>query len=155
MKIKNLLLLTILFCFISVLFASEIDINTAKTLAKNFYFEKTNQYNQKTNFENLTISGEVIKISDNIPIYYVFTFNNPGFVIVSADDVLPAVLGYSFDSEFSVDEAPDSYKNFMQSYADAILHVRENDIQQTSEIFHQWNYYLTSTPESITQQRKG
>lgn len=154
MKIKNLFLSTVLFCFISVLFAGEIDVNTAKTLAKNFYFAKTNQYNLNMNFSDLNIDSEVTKESNKVAVYHVFTFNKPGFVIVSADDVLPTVLGYSFDSFYSEEEALDSYRNFMQSYADAILYIRENKIQQTAEVNQQWNYYLKSTPEVLINTNK-
>ena len=154
MKIKNLLFSILLFSFFSFSFAGEVDVNTAKTLAKNFYFEKTNQYNQKSSFEDISIISEITKKSGNETVYHVFTFNKPGFVIVSADDVLPAVLGYSFDSYYSEEEAPDSYRNFMQSYADAILFVRENEIQQTEDLNQQWNYYLTSKPEILLNTAK-
>jgi len=154
MKIKNLLLSILLFCFVSVSFAGEVDLNKAKTLAKNFYFEKTNQYNLKIDFNDLSIETELTKKSENLAVYYIFSFNKPGFVIVSADDVLPAVLGYSFNSDFSDEEAPDAYRNFMQSYADAVHYVKENKIQQTDEILYQWNYFLTSTPQMLLSQSK-
>jgi len=154
MKIKNLLLFALLLCSYSLLIAGEVDIISAKIIAKNFYFAKTNQYNLETGFYELNIESEITKKSANVDMYHVFTFNRPGYVIVSAEDVLPAILGYSFDSDFSNENAPDSYRNFMQSYMDAVSYVRENKINQTDEVFQQWNYYMTSSPELLLNQGK-
>jgi len=59
------------------------------------------------------------------------------------------------DSFYSDFEAPDSYRNFMQSYADAIFYVRENKVEQASEVYQQWNRYLNSSPDMLTQSGKG
>lgn len=53
--------------------------------------------------------------------YYVFN-NDSGFVIVSADDRLPAVLGYSDSGQFDEARLPDNMKAWMQGYSDEISH---------------------------------
>lgn len=51
--------------------------------------------------------------------YYVFnsTASNGGFVIVSGEDRFATVLGYSDKGTFSIDDAPDNVRQWMQQYA--------------------------------------
>lgn len=48
--------------------------------------------------------------------YYVFnsTASNGGFVIVSGEDRFATVLGYSDKGTFSIDDAPDNVRQWMQ-----------------------------------------
>ncbi|MCD4696690.1 MAG: C10 family peptidase, partial [Bacteroidales bacterium] len=154
MKFKNLLFSLLLIFVVSGVFSGEVDVQKAKNMAFNFYFEKANQYNQAVDFHNLAIINIINKKAESINVYYVVTFNQQGFVIVSADDVLPPVLGYSLKGSYNDNNAPDSYKNFMKSYADAVIYVRENKIQQTDDVYQQWNYYLTGTPEIFLQPKE-
>lgn len=56
--------------------------------------------------------------------YYVFNNGeNGGFVIVSADDRTPAVLGYSDRGTFDPQDVPDNMRAFLQGYADEIAHI--------------------------------
>ncbi len=154
MKVNTIFLTCILVLVVSLLGASEVDISKARTLAKNFYFAKTNQFDQTIKFDDITIAGEQTKHLENVPVYYIFTFDKTGYVIVSAEDVLPAVLGYSFNSYYSEFEAPDAYRNFMQSYSDAILFVRHNKIPQSDEIKNLWELYMNNDPEALMQNGK-
>lgn len=53
--------------------------------------------------------------------YYVYNRgNNDGFVIISGDDRLPAVLGYSFTGTFAVGDMPDGVSAFLASIESAV-----------------------------------
>ena len=53
------------------------------------------------------------------PLYYVFNSDN-GFVIISADDRLPAVLGYSDAGQFDESRLPDNMRDWLKGYSDEI-----------------------------------
>lgn len=53
---------------------------------------------------------------DSQPLFYVFN-RGEGFVIVSADDRAPEILGYSDAGPFDVDSLPDNFRYLLNSYA--------------------------------------
>ena len=55
--------------------------------------------------------------------YYIFNFTNKGYVIVSADDGVPPVLAYSFEGNYSPDNQPPQFINWMEGYAKQIDQV--------------------------------
>lgn len=62
--------------------------------------------------------------------YYVFNVGrNEGFVIVSGDDRMPDVLGYSEHGSFNADEIPSNMAAWLQSYEDQIRYIQENDLK--------------------------
>ena len=56
-------------------------------------------------------------------VFYVFNTAGYGFVIVSADDRLKPVLGYSDTGSFVIDGLPENIKNWLQFYADEMIYV--------------------------------
>lgn len=62
--------------------------------------------------------------------YYVFNAEGEqGFVIVSADDRTPEILGYCSEGSFDVDEIPSNMAAWLQGYEDQIKYLQENDNQ--------------------------
>jgi hypothetical protein len=147
MKIKNLLIVLFTFCLVINLFASEVGVEKASLVARNIYYEKANLYHVTTDFRDVIIKETFVKSSFNQNDYYVFTFAESGFVIVAAEDVISPVIGYSITSSYQEIDQPDSYRNFIQTYSDAILFIRNNNIQQSTEIAKLWDYFAADIPE--------
>lgn len=62
--------------------------------------------------------------------YYVFNADGEqGFVIVSADDRTPEILGYCSEGSFDADEMPSNMAAWLQGYEDQIKYLQENDCQ--------------------------
>ena len=62
--------------------------------------------------------------------YYVFNAEGKqGFVIVSADDRTPEILGYCSEGSFDADEIPPNMAAWLQGYEDQIKYLQENDNQ--------------------------
>lgn len=58
------------------------------------------------------------------PCYYVFNIGeSEGYVIASADDRIPEVLGYSAKGQFSLDNMPVNMKSWLQSYSDQMAYL--------------------------------
>ncbi len=147
MKIKFLLFAILFIALNSFIFSAEVGIAAARTIAAKVYFEKATNFSKEISFKDVRINDIFTKSDKSTDFYFVFTFETGGFVIVSAEDVLPPVLGYSIESPYSDTDQPDSYKNFMQSYCDAVEFIRENDIKQAEETQQLWNYYKSYNPE--------
>ena len=59
--------------------------------------------------------------------YYVFNDDaNGGYVIVSGDERLPDVLGYSYESTFDADNIPSNMQGLLDGYAKQVEYVREH-----------------------------
>lgn len=60
--------------------------------------------------------------------YYIFNAEGKqGFVIVSADDRTPEILGYCSEGSFDADEIPSNMAAWLQGYEDQIKYIQEND----------------------------
>ena len=156
MKIKYLLLFLLVFVGINV-FSEGVNLEQARKLAKNFYFEKYNQHQNPLAFKDVDISSTIVDKDGAQVYYYVFQFNTGGFVMVSAEDCLKPVFGYSFDSEYKTEGQPDNVKSWIGQYRDRISYARQHDLQPTDEASQQWSYYLTTDVSdfNIAQKSKG
>ncbi len=142
MILKKLQALILSVLFVSAAFSAQVNVDKAQIIAQNFFIEKAMIYSNGFNPVNLSVRDVLTKSRDAVNFYYVFTFSEKGFAIVSAEDVMPPVLGYSLDGFYGYNDQPDSYRNFMQTYSDAVIYIKENNIQQTPETGDLWDYYL-------------
>ena len=98
--------------------ASPVDQVEAERIAKSFMQKGRNNV---ASFRLLkTNAAKARKVAGtNVQPYYVFNSTMPdgGFVIVSGDDRFASVLGYSDSGTFSLDDAPDNVRQWMQQYA--------------------------------------
>ncbi len=150
MNKKSLFPLLYALCIVFSLFSAEVNVEKARLVAKNFYFEKANFYFKKIAPDDISFNQDFIKTTNGKNDYYVFTLEGNGFIIVSAEDVLKPVIGYSFESPYHDSDQPDSYRNFIQTYRDAIAFIRDNNTEQPGDVKALWDYY--SDPEFIMQE---
>jgi len=128
---------------INVTRAREVSIDEAKKVALNCFYEKSNNYENPIMYEEIIINAMFEIKSNNSPVYYIFTFDPKGFVIVSAEDGFTPIIGYSVDGFYSENDQTESFSGLMNQYADQINYIRENGIDAEKEIKSLWNYYLT------------
>lgn len=114
------ILLSLLFCAI-IQFASSapIDVNKAHQIAANFMAKKSGL---KANKElTLAYTGLNNSAKGEQATFYVFTSKKSnGFVIASADDLLPAILGYSEEGIFDTNNLPSNFRYWLSFYEHAI-----------------------------------
>ena len=151
---KIFLLLNILFISVSV-FGNHIDVNTAKTVGKTF-LDKDVPNSPAGGFEMLQLvysggSSQTSNGSDSE--FYIFNAGSSCFVIVSGnDDVLP-ILGYSTSSAFDPQNIPHNFAKWLENYKAQVRYATENQISATQEINRQWQALEHS--ESIEQNRSS
>jgi hypothetical protein len=124
--------------------ADEVTKNEARKVALNCFYEKTNNYENPIVFEDIIINEIFEKKLNDSPVYYTFTFEPKGFVIVSAEDVYTPIIAYSIEGFYSEIDQPKSFIAHMNQYAEQINYIRENGIDAEKEIKSLWNYYLSN-----------
>ena len=86
--------------------------------------------------------------------YYVFNAGgDDGYVIVSGDDRTEPILGYVEEGSFDPDNIPENMRSWLQSYADQIKYIIDNDLKPESPAIKKRNRVRAtkhSVPELLT-----
>ena len=86
--------------------------------------------------------------------YYIFNAGNDGgYVIVSGDDRTEPILGYVDHGSFDPENIPENLRSWLQSYADQIKYIVDNDLKPESPELKKRNRVRTtkrSVPELLT-----
>jgi len=145
-KITSLIILVIILS--ANLFAGKISRKDAEKAAKNFYFESINRH-KDVSFEKILISSVTAVNMQLQEMYYVVNFSDHGFVLISADDAVYPVLGYSYEGSFNPDQMNPSVKEWLDGYSRQIDFVRKSKLQADAATTGLWNHLLSSTPSQL------
>ena len=140
----------ILFCFNSV-FAKKVEIKLAEQVALNFYLERFNAINH-SGLKTVSISERYTVKDNSENVYYIFNIGNNGFIIVSADDVVYPILGYSFESTYSEQNQPPQFIYWMDTYKRQILNAIKSKLSSTPEIESEWTR-LQVKPDEFSSEK--
>lgn len=153
---KKIIWIIICNIFIHTLFGSNVDSIFAKSVAKNFYLSRitsdnkaqhkslsTREINLQLVYQECSASEDsfCIKTPLTNALYYIFNINNNGFIIVSADDNVKPILGYSLTSKFSLTDQPPAYIAWMNRYKDQIKYLKESNLKYTRGKHDDWTKY--------------
>ncbi len=122
MRKGSLLILTLSLAFASSAWAGPRSWQQAKAIAKQqaaklgITLDEDATSDAKANGQSSTATNAS---------YYVFANNSKGYVIVSGDDVMPEVVGYSTDGTYDESQLPDNYVAFLKAY-DATVKAVQN-----------------------------
>jgi len=132
MKKLTLFFSLILFGLIS-LNAKHVDVIQAKQVAERFYFNHTGNSANNLLLNETRTTGE-------LPLVYIFSSKQlNAFILVSADDIARPILGYSLESDFSLELAPEHLIAWLSDYEKYILWGIQNKIQATEDIQLAWD----------------
>ena len=83
---------------------------------------------------------------------YVFGFSGMnGFVIISADDRVAPILGYSLTNVFSAKDMPEHIHKWLNDYEQQIDWLTEHHVGPTKEIQRKWNALLNTNMATKSQ----
>lgn len=85
------------------------------------------------------------------PCYYVFNVAPMGFVLVSADDCVKPILGYSTKGFFDITNIPPNMKGLMDNYQMQITDAVANNILPTEEIQKEWKTLLNDENQKTSR----
>ena len=110
----------------------------AKTVAENFYKQNTSRALQTSTLVHTALS------SKGLPLYYAFNINNQeGFVLVSGDDAVKPIIGYSTENPFVVPEAHTNIGYWLTEFSGNINTLREQGVVADTKITVEWEKYTT------------
>mgnify|MGYP000309590785 CR=1 FL=1 len=91
---KKIVISIILFCQFPFSFSQNVSKDIAEQVATNWYFQNA-PFDQK----NRKIVNTIEQKYNESIVYYIFSFDKGGFIIVSANKQLEPILGYSFEGK--------------------------------------------------------
>lgn len=135
-KLKSLLVLLVAVVVANSVVAAPRSVEQARQ-------EAMRQMSQQA-VRNVTNRGGVVgkelqlvfsKVRENEPdaaYYYVFSAGEGhGFTIVSGDDRLPAIIGYTEEGNYDTDHLPENFVSFMQAYQDFVDCASVAELEKT------------------------
>ena len=128
-----ILVLGISLFFSSIVYSTPVNVETAKQVARNWYSERIDEGSNK--FE---IVETIIEEENSENIFYIFNFSKIGFVMVSADDIVVPILGYSFEQNYELKNHPPQFDAMLVCFKDQIVYAKENVLSATREISDEW-----------------
>lgn len=123
-----------------LLFAENITIDEAKTIANKFFNNNDSRLKSVSNAQwELVYTGNKSKTKSFSeaanPALYVFNnTKDKGFIIVAGDDRAKKVLGYSTEDNFSTEDMPVNLENWLYGLENEINYLRSNSNETDAEI---------------------
>ena len=139
------LILVFITCIYLPVFSQLVSLEKAKKVAQNYYserynLEKNNGLKNTLNGVDLVLQKTVKSISEN-PLYYIFDVKKGGFIIVSANEKVYPVLGYSFDNKFEYPITCPAVKGWMEHY-DKQIEYLINNLLPSADAIAAWQKYM-------------
>ncbi len=141
MKLKNLLSVVFAMLFAYSSMAAIVQQDVAANIARNFMFERLSQTGVVTNLNEVGTQLVDTRLTNSLPVYYVFNIENGGWIIVSGEDAYSPVIGYSLEGSFPQGKLDKNYSSFLQEYADQIEFARSNNLVADSKTENEWSSY--------------
>lgn len=149
MKFKIILIIVLSTIFSLSLFADKVDIESARNVAKNLYYERINEFTD-TDYHNISFSEDIEIKYNTETVFYAFNIgNDKGFVMISADNNAYPVLAYSFHGKYSEVRQPPALKSMVLSYKNQLSYIIKNDLASNDEIDEAWQRYSSYSGKSF------
>ncbi|MDP3912515.1 MAG: C10 family peptidase [Bacteroidota bacterium] len=134
---KNLLIYLLTLLIVIPTFAERVDKKTAIKVAKKMLIKN-----------NWVMKGDpniIPLVKNNDTLIYIVTFSPKGFVIISADNSAPPILGQCENAEYNPEIMPPGLLYLIEKYQYSISEMKENKSLATKKIEAQWNDLLTDS----------
>lgn len=131
---KLALTLVALFLMVLPAFSEHVSVQTGQKVAQSFLNSKIE--------DNLEI--HLIESAGKVSFHNFYIFGNEHcFVIISADDCVHPVLGYSTEGKFSTKSIPDEVWDWLKGFDDEITSVKALRLEALPEIRFEWECLLS------------
>ena len=139
MKRNYLLLICLFLC--GLLSAENISIKQAEDFALAFFQQHARSRSITHEQLQMVWDGEETQSRNNAaPAFYVFNrTDQPGFVIVSGDNIAMPVLGYSLDNGFRTENIPNNIRYWLLGIREEINKARKDEFQPASRTIQAWD----------------
>ena len=127
---KFTIVFILLAIFVIPSFAKPISEDSARKKAELIFAYKKDTYGKQLTRATTKPKVTCVKrscISEKEATYYIFNIEgHTGFAIVSGDDCMPALIGYSLENNIDVDNMPEALKLMLTDYDLYVKYLRKN-----------------------------
>ncbi len=160
---KIFTLFLILFSLITLTYAARVDVNTAKNTGRQFMVNNAaagqlkNISDLNLSYTSYVLNSMMIPGREPAVNFYVFNINSTqGFVIVSGDDVVEPILGYSNKGSFDPDKIPPHVASWLKGYENQIQFAISQQMKPTPAIKAKWEFLSkTNNPKPFFRGPQG
>ena len=132
----------LLFCnlFSLSVLAENVPLTDARNWAISFFQNQVGTRAGSLKLNMVWDGEEVNTRSESHPAFYVFNREDQdGFVIVSGEDLVNPLIGYSFDHGFQTEEMPEHIYSWLMNRKAEINYIRQNKQVALGGMEYQWN----------------
>jgi methionine-rich copper-binding protein CopC len=152
---KYLLSLIILLLSWQAAFAHPVSSEKAKQVAINFLKSEVSLYHSEDVVLLKTYSAPIQQyanpqILEDTPLIYLFADNQQNFVLVAADDVAYAVLGFGSKST-TEENYPFAFQKWLEDYKRQLAYAIEQDLEQQEDAAQSWELLLSGNYQAATK----
>ncbi len=148
-KMKSVISLLSIFIFTLFTFqisATNVNVESAKNVGKNFYWENEGA-SKNLHYDQIDLEMFSSKMMNGKIVYYIFNVTgNNGFVIVSADDAVLPIIGYTSSGLYTGQKVPGGLSGLLEAHAQTISEVISKNLKSPPEITAKWEQYKSFNP---------
>lgn len=126
---------------VTSLWANPVSVDKAKIVAESVFGKNT----QKS---SSVVSLEYVGISNGDTVYYIFANADGGFAIVSAEDAVAPLLGYSLTSQIGNVNANKMLKYQLERYGCKISELKRKNTADSS-VFRKWRMFSDTVASDL------
>ncbi len=142
MKIRTLFLsFAILLLAGPTVFAKSVSKEEARKIAYNFFAQNIVNKLSNWSLDELNIVDVTTRNADEVPMFYVFSNNGRGFILVSADDVFTPVLGFSYEDNFPEKGKVEQLDYILGDYQKEFEYAKTNNLTALDIVSQKWDTY--------------
>ncbi len=143
--LSTLLIINSLFFFTDS-FAQFVSVERAQKVVVSLFNERKPSATKTITVTE--IENNALIYYKGVAAYYIFNITGDAFVIVSADERIYPVLGYSFQSDFDLENVPDCLDWLLAEYKEQIFQVVSDNVNNKNlEINKDWEKYETENQQ--------
>ena len=135
-------------------FSKKVELKYARQVAYNFYNNIKNNNQKSVSINPYKITESFIYQYGQDTVNYIFNFADTGFVIVSANDIVQPILGYSTESFYQPANQPSAFTEWLNYYGNQISYATNNNVLQTQTVAEQWINFFNND-FSFSDKTKG
>ncbi len=130
----------------TALHSAPVDTSVARSVASHFFrLRDLTRGSQRMSAELRHVETRQNEANDHpLAVFYVYDFH-PGFVIVSADDRMEPVLGYSLEGDYDTANVPDNMRAFLEGYVEEFQYAVRTNYMPDARMAEKWQSMARGT----------
>lgn len=146
--IKYLLIIVAFLYTTSIVRAQSVSFLKAQTIAKNHMINIGTSTLKSAGIkrDNIRFKAAKTEVVNKDTLFYILNdMENNAFVIVSADERVWPILGYSTQGAFNEANQPEAFKAWMEERGKEIAYIKANNLQAEEKTINEWSQLKSAT----------